>query len=160
MCSRFTLHKNYNEQLLLEIKNVPIYGLIQPKLKKVSKNEWKPLEKTACIFLKFIEVHLWPDFTASNQHIWVYWGFPDRLTHIIRVGFYPFYIQLIHFGAWILLFLAVWAAQGSMDKNWVYFSYFWGWFFKLFRGKKILFFKNIVNSICTEKLINIKVRKV
>ena len=116
-------------KLLLKIKNVPIYGLIQPKLKKVSKNEWKPLEKPACIFLKFIEVHLWPDFTASNQHIWVYWGFPDRLTHIIRVGFYPSFIY-----SWYIL-------EHEFFCFWPFGQLRAGCFFKLFMGKKGFCFK-------------------
>ena len=40
---------------------------------------------------------------------------------------------------------AVWAAQGSKEKKWiwVFLSNFWGWFFQLFVGKKKLqiFFK-------------------
>ena len=92
MCSRFTLHKNYNEQTPVKDKERSYLWTNSTKIEKVSKNEWKPLEKPACLFLKFIQVHLWPDFTASNQHIWVYWGFPDRLTHIIRVGFYHSFI--------------------------------------------------------------------
>ena len=121
--------KTIMSKLLLKIKNVPIYGLIQPKLKKVSKNEWKPLEKPACIFLKFIEVHLWPDFTASNQHIWVYWGFPDRLTHIIRVGFYPSFIY-----SWYIL-------EHEFFCFWPFGQLRAGCFFKLFMGKKVFALK-------------------
>ena len=42
---------------------------------------------------------------------------------------------------------AVWAAQGSMEKKWIYIflSNFWGCFFPLFVGKKYLISKkNIV----------------
>ena len=37
MCSRFTLHKNYNEQTPVKDKNGPIYRLILPKFKKFQK---------------------------------------------------------------------------------------------------------------------------
>ena len=161
MCSRFTLHKNYNEQTPVRDKERSYLWTNSTKIEKSFEKWMKTVRKTS---LHFFKVH-WSSFVTrfyciKPTHLSVLRFSGSFDTHYKGRILPQFYIQLIHFGAWILLFLAVWAAQGSMDKNWVYFSYFWGWFFKLFRGKKILFFKNIVNSICTEKLINIKVRKV
>ena len=109
--------KTIMSKLLLKIKNVPIYGLIQPKLKKVSKNEWKPLEKPACIFFK---VH-WSSFVTrfyciKPTHLSVLRFSGSFDTHYKGRILPQFYIQLVHFWIWILLFLAVWAAQGTMEK--------------------------------------------
>ena len=105
MCSRFTLHKNYNKQTPFKDKECSHLWTNSTKIEKISKNESKPLcRKTS---LPFFKVHsssfVTRFYCIKPTHLSVLRFSGSFDTHYKGRILPQFYIQLVNFRARNLL---------------------------------------------------------